>query len=82
MQVMSNKPKLGDIRSQQYVDVSALAASAGVSEAVLTKMLNREPVLRYQAELVLAALSDETGEHYSLETVDIVLVALENEEES
>ena len=82
MQVMSNKPTLADIRSQLYVDVSALAAGAGVSEAVLTKMLNREPVLRYQAELVLAALSDETGEHYSLETVDIVLVALENEEES
>jgi len=71
--VNSNKPTLTDIRNRQYFDVSALAASAGVNEAIINRMLNGQPVQRYQAELVLSALTDELGQDYTLDTVDIVL---------
>jgi hypothetical protein len=72
-QVSSNKPTLHDIREQQYFDIPVLAESAGVDASIINRMLNRQPVQRYQAELVLTALTDELGEDYTLDTVDIML---------
>lgn len=73
VQVSSNTPTLHDIRERQYFDVSALAEGAGVDVSIIYRMLNRQPVQRYQAELVLTALSDELSEDYTLDTVDIIL---------
>lgn len=68
-----DKPTLADIRKLQYFDVAALAASAGVNESVINRMLNGQPMQRYQAELALSVLSDELGQGYTLDTVDVVL---------
>jgi len=77
---MSKKPTLEELRNQHYFDIPALAASAGVNITVVYWMLVRLPVQRYQAELVLSVLSNETGEDYSLDTVDIVLAPEEDQE--
>ena len=71
--VSETKPTLHQIREQHYFDIPALAERAGVDASVLNRMLNRLPVQRYQAELVLSALADECGENYTLEMVAIVL---------
>jgi hypothetical protein len=73
-QVSSNKPTLYDIRAQQYFDIPALAESAGVDASIIHRMLHGQPVQRYQAELVLAALSDDLSEEYTLDTIDVVLL--------
>ncbi len=70
---VSKKPTLEDLRHRHYFDISALAGQAGVERSVIQRMLSRQPVQTYQAELVLAALTDEFGEDYTLDTVDIVL---------
>ncbi len=70
---MRGKPTLEDLRNQRYFDSTTLALQAGVDRSVLERMLHRQPVQRYQAELVLAALSDEFGESYTLDAVDVVL---------
>jgi hypothetical protein len=73
VQVSSSKLTLYDIRERAYFDISALVECAGVDVSIINRMLNRQPVQRYQAELVLTALTDELGEDYTLDTVDIVL---------
>ncbi len=78
----SNKLTLQDIRAQQYFDLSALAASAGVDASVIQRMLDQQPVPHYQAELVLLALSDELGVDFTLDTVQVILFSEEDEEES
>jgi len=70
---MSAKPTLATLREQQYFDILALAEKAGVNPLAVDRMLRRQPVQLYQAELVLTALSDELSQDYTLETVDIVL---------
>ncbi|HZR44451.1 MAG TPA: methyltransferase domain-containing protein [Ktedonobacteraceae bacterium] len=80
MQVSNKKPMLADIRGQQYFDVPALAVSAGVNESVINRMLSGLPVQLYQAELVLSALSDETGKNYTLDNVDVVLIPEHNDD--
>ena len=80
MQMSSKKLTVLDIRSQHYFDISALAAKAGVDPRIVHAMLTSQPVQRFQAELVLAVLSDETDEEYTLDTGDVVLVSEENED--
>jgi hypothetical protein len=75
------KPTLLDIRNQHYFDLATLAGQAGVDPSLLHHMLSYQPVQRYQAELVLAALADEFGEDYALETVDILLLPEEDKQE-
>ena len=70
---VNKKPTLEELRRQHYFDISALAGQAGVESSVIQQMLSRQPVQIYQAELVLAALADEFGENYNLDTVDIML---------
>lgn len=79
MQV-SQKRTLADLRDHQYFDLSVLADQAGVDLSVIRRMLNREPVYRYQAELVFVALSDETGVSYTLESIDVLLFPEEENE--
>jgi hypothetical protein len=79
--VSSTKPTLHNMRQRQYFDISALAERAGVDVSVLHRMLNRQPVQRYQAELVLTALTDELGEDYTLDNVDILLFSEANKQE-
>lgn len=79
--VMHEKITFADLKNQQYFDLLALATNAGVKEAVIQAMLSGEPVERYQAELVLSALSDDTGEDYTLETVEVALIAEHDGEE-
>ena len=79
--VSRNKPTLHDIRERQYFDIPALAESAGVDASIINRMLNRQPVQRYQAELVLTALINELGEDYTLDTVDIMLFPEGDKEE-
>ncbi|HZR44370.1 MAG TPA: hypothetical protein VFB12_29930 [Ktedonobacteraceae bacterium] len=78
----SKKLTLLDIRCQQHFDISALAVKAGVDPHIVHAMLTYQPVQRFLAELVLAALSDETDEEYTLDTVDVVLLLEEGKEES
>jgi hypothetical protein len=73
MTYVSTKPTLADLRNQYYFDLSALAEQAGVALSAIRCMLNGQPVRRYQAELVLAALADEFGADYALETVEVIL---------
>jgi hypothetical protein len=70
---VSAKPTLALLRNQHYFDISALAEKAGVNSSIINRMLRRQPVQRYQAELVLTALTDELGQNYTLDTVDVVL---------
>jgi hypothetical protein len=44
-----------------------------VNLIVIYKMLEGDPVKRWQAEEVFKALTGMTGIHYTLDTVDIVL---------
>lgn len=78
MQV-SEKPTLADLRNQHYFDISTLAERAGVDLSVIHHILNRQPVQRYQAELVLAALADELSTNFTLDTIDITLSPEEDE---
>ena len=77
---MSAKPTLATLRDQHYFDIPALAEKAGVSSSIVDQMLRHQPVQRYQAELVLTALTDELGQEYTLETVDIVLAPEKDKE--
>jgi hypothetical protein len=77
---VSAKPTLAMLRDQQYFDIAALAEKAGVTPSVIDRMLHRRPVQRYQAELVLTALTDELGKEYTLDTVDIVLAPEKDKE--
>lgn len=70
---VSAKLTLAMLRDQQYFDILALAEKAGVNPSVIDRMLHRWPVPRYQAELVLTALSDELSQDYTLKMVDVVL---------
>lgn len=78
---VSEKMTLENLRNQHYFDISALAQQAGVDIAIIHRMLNCQPVQRYQAELVLATLTAEFGDDYALHTIDIVLFPEEEKEE-
>lgn len=77
---MSAKPTLATLRDQHYFDIPALAEKAGVNPSVIDLMLHRQPVQRYQAELVLTALTDELGKEYPLDRADIVLPSEQDKE--
>ena len=77
---VSAKPTLAMLRNQHYFDIPALAEKAGVNPSIIDRMLHHQPVRRYQAELVLIALTDELGQNHTLDTVDIALVPKKGKE--
>lgn len=50
-----------------------LAYRAGVSETLITEMLNNQPVEQKEAEKVLRALSAQYNRHYTLSNVQLSL---------
>lgn len=62
-----------EIRNHIQFDNVLLARIADVNLIVVYKMLVGNPIKRWQAEEVLKALTNMTGIHYTLDTVDIVL---------
>jgi len=80
--VKSKKLTLSAIRDRQYFDLSMLAEHAGVDLSVIHRVLNNQPIQRYQAELVLSALADGFGEDYTLETVALLLLPEDRSEEA
>jgi len=59
------------------LDLTKVASIAGVAYALLEMMTVYEPVPENEARYVLSALSQETGNNYSLDTVDIAIKAEE-----
>jgi hypothetical protein len=64
-------PTLADICATHSFDLASLATGAGVPFTVLDMMLAGQAVSPQDAMLVLQMTSHLTGEHYTLETVDI-----------
>jgi len=69
----TGKQKFDDIRAQHPFDIMDLAAKALVHPDVVYRMLLDEPVPREYATMVLAVLSQETGNVYTLDNVDVRL---------
>ena len=78
---VSEKMTLENLRNQHYFDIPALAEQAGVDITIIHRMLNRQPVHHYQAELVLATLAAEFSDDSVFNTVEIVLFPEEEKEE-
>jgi hypothetical protein len=64
-------PTFADLHRLHKFDLAQLATDAGVPDAVVDRMLAFHPVAQQEAMLVLQMASRLTGEHYTLETVDI-----------
>jgi len=67
------KKNLADIWSNTKFNSVSLAGMAEVNILVVNNMLVGKPVAKWQAEDVLKALSQLTGENYSLDTVEVIL---------
>ena len=70
---MAKKTTLSDIWKRYPFGPITLANRAEVNLIVVYWMFIGKPVAKWQAEYVLQALEHLTGEHYMLDTVDVVL---------
>lgn len=69
----SNKIKPLQLREQYGLNIADLAKKAKVGPGMVYSMIMRQPIARQQAEQILATISAETGQTYTLENVDVVL---------
>lgn len=70
---MTEKTTLARIWDSIKFNSIALAELAQVNVIVVNNMLVDKPVARWQADDVLRALSQLTGNNYSIDTVGVVL---------
>jgi hypothetical protein len=71
------KPRFSEVCQMHHLDYQAmqnLAKRAGVTKNVIDAMAVSVAVRRVEALAVLAALSDHTGQKYSLETVRVAIL--------
>jgi hypothetical protein len=68
-------PTFADICTHHNLDFPELATLTDISYAILDKMFYGIPVSERDASLVLGIVSLETGQKYSLDNVDVVLLA-------
>lgn len=66
------KMRLDHLHTRNYFNLSEVAEAAGVTRAIVLRMLTRHPVTREQAEAVLHVLSTPEMS-LSLDNVDVVL---------
>lgn len=71
----AHKTRFIHLRDQHHFDIITLADRADVEPLTVYHMLLRNPVKVLLAEKVLHALSQMTGQSYSLETVDVVVIS-------
>lgn len=71
--VTPSKFSFVELRDRIQFDNVILASIADVNLIVVYKIQEGDPVKRWQAEEVLKALTEMSGIHYTLDTVDIVL---------
>lgn len=71
--MMTEKTTLASIWNTTKFNSISLAGLAQVNVIVVNNMLVGKPVVRWQAEEVLKALSQLIGEDCSLDTVEVVL---------
>ena len=69
------KSTLQQLREQHHFGIVELAASAAVSTQIVYYMLLGEPVPYESAVSVLNTLTEQTGEHYTLENVNVRLAS-------
>lgn len=65
-----------ELRTLHAFHSDTLAYRASVPEASVVAMLNNLPVTKEHAEKVLLALSRQTGRHYTLANVAVILRSL------
>src|SRR5690348_12193207 len=69
------------LRERYHLNIADLAYKAKVGPATVYFMLLGQPIRRQDAELILATISDLSGERYTLENVEVALVP-EHEEQA
>ncbi len=67
-------PTFADLYVKHHFDLAPLSTAAGVSFAVLDRMLSGHAVSSQDARLVLQMASHLMGEYWNLETVDVPLI--------
>ena len=73
MSERSKKPTLEQVRTLFPFDVPTLASQAGVETDTLYYALQQIPILKKDAEKIIAALSQHTGLRLSFEHLDIIV---------
>ena len=68
------------LRERYHLNIADLAWRAKVGPGTVYFMLLGYPIRRQDAELILATISDLSGESYTLENVEVALVPAQEEQ--
>jgi hypothetical protein len=66
-------PSFQDFHTLHQFDLAILSTASGVSFDIISMLLRDEPVPIKEARSVLQAASKQTGQHYTLDNVDVRL---------
>jgi len=74
------KPTPLQLRERYHLNIAALAHKAKVGPSTVYFMMVGRPIARLHAEQILATISAETGQSYTLDTVQVALLPEEEEQ--